>query len=200
MAEKLATGLITRIGKLIGSLIPKKVENNMKPDQVTLNRIEEIHPVLRAELGQIYKEICEALSGKLGCRFVQVYRSIEYQNELYAQGRTKPGQKVTDAKGGYSYHNHGLGVDFCLTNDKNNDGKITSDEIVWDRNTDIDGDSLKDWIEVVNVFKKYGWVWGDRWNDYPHFEKSFGYKPSQLLTKYNAGQVTIDNGRKYVKL
>jgi peptidoglycan L-alanyl-D-glutamate endopeptidase CwlK len=30
---------------------------------------------------------------------------------LYAIGRTKPGKKVTKAKGGTSYHNYGLAFD-----------------------------------------------------------------------------------------
>lgn len=33
------------------------------------------------------------------------YRSIEEQDRLYAQGRTTPGRKVTNARGGRSWHN-----------------------------------------------------------------------------------------------
>lgn len=39
------------------------------------------------------------------------YRTIERQNQLFAQGRTRPGQKVTNARGGQSAHNYGLAVD-----------------------------------------------------------------------------------------
>ena len=39
-------------------------------------------------------------------------RDFEKQNALYAQGRTVAGRKVTNAKGGYSYHNFGLAFDF----------------------------------------------------------------------------------------
>jgi len=35
----------------------------------------------------------------------EAYRSIERQNQLYAQGRTTPGKIVTNAKGGQSYPN-----------------------------------------------------------------------------------------------
>jgi peptidoglycan L-alanyl-D-glutamate endopeptidase CwlK len=42
------------------------------------------------------------------------YRSKKEQNELYAQGRSKPGQVVTNAKAGQSYHNYGLAVDFVI--------------------------------------------------------------------------------------
>lgn len=187
-------GILSNVGAKIG----EGVGFESAPDPITLKRIEDIHPKLREELRQIYKEICQVLGGKAGCRFVQVFRTFEEQNALYAQGRTKPGPKVTDAKGGQSYHNYGLGVDFCLTYDKNADGRISSDEIIWNRNTDLDNDKLIDWMEVVKVFTKYGWVWGASWKDYPHFEKSFGYKPSALLKKYNAGDFIP--GTKYVNL
>ena len=40
------------------------------------------------------------------------YRSGEEQNALYAQGRTKPGKIVTNARGGESFHNYGCAFDF----------------------------------------------------------------------------------------
>ena len=39
------------------------------------------------------------------------YRDIESQNALFAQGRTAPGNIVTNAKGGESYHNFRCAVD-----------------------------------------------------------------------------------------
>lgn len=33
------------------------------------------------------------------------YRTIEEQNAIYAQGRTAPGRKATNARGGRSWHN-----------------------------------------------------------------------------------------------
>jgi len=44
----------------------------------------------------------------------QGLRTFDEQNALYAKGRTKPGPKVTYAKGGESYHNYGIAVDFAL--------------------------------------------------------------------------------------
>jgi len=41
------------------------------------------------------------------------YRDAESQNKLYAQGRTEPGKKVTNAKGGQSFHNWKVAFDFC---------------------------------------------------------------------------------------
>jgi len=44
---------------------------------------------------------------------VQGLRSFAEQDELFKQGRSKPGQIVTRAKGGQSNHNYGLAVDLC---------------------------------------------------------------------------------------
>ena len=168
-------------------------------DQITLQRIEAIHPKLREELRQIYKEICEKFPANTGVRFVQVLRTFAEQDALYAQGRNgDKRQKVTEAVGGKSYHNYGLGIDFVLLYDKNKDGKIQTDEIVWNREIDLDNDKIADWIEVVRIFQKYGWTWGAAWKDFPHFEKPFGYKVSQLLAKYKAGDFIP--GTKYVNL
>ena len=38
-------------------------------------------------------------------------RTYEEQNELFAQGRTKPGRIVTNARGGFSNHNFGIAFD-----------------------------------------------------------------------------------------
>lgn len=165
----------------------------MNPDLITLQRIENIHPKLKAELKQIYSEICQTLSGKLGCRFVQVFRTFAEQDALYAQGRNgNTQQKVTDAKGGQSYHNYGLGVDACLIYDKDDNGKISSEEIIWSLTTDLDKDLKNDWQEIVSIFKKYGWKWGgDRitGKDMPHFDKTLGYSWKQLLALKNAGKI-----------
>lgn len=149
-------------------------------DKVTLERIELLHPALREEVRQIYKEICEALKGKALCRFAYTLRTYAEQNALYAQGRTAKGKVVTNAKGGRSYHNFGLAVDIVLIVDK--DGNGSYETASWDTKSDFDGDGKSDWLEVVTIFKQYGWIWGGDWKfvDAPHFEKSFGLSVAHL--------------------
>jgi D-alanyl-D-alanine carboxypeptidase len=48
----------------------------------------------------------------------QTVRDIEYQNYLYAQGRTRPGRIVTNARGGKSHHHFGVAVDILLLSGK----------------------------------------------------------------------------------
>ncbi|HCQ1174449.1 TPA: M15 family metallopeptidase [Listeria monocytogenes] len=89
----------------------------------------------------------------------QGYRSSAEQNALYAQGRTKPGAVVTNAKGGQSNHNYGVAVDLCLYT---SDGK----NVIWESTTSR-------WKTVVSAMKAEGFAWGGDWKsfkDYPHFE------------------------------
>lgn len=89
----------------------------------------------------------------------QGYRSSAEQNALYAQGRTKPGAVVTNAKGGQSNHNYGVAVDLCLYT---SDGK----NVIWESTTSR-------WKTVVSAMKAEEFEWGGDWKsfkDYPHFE------------------------------
>lgn len=158
-------------------------------DKISLQRIETAHPKLRSELITIFSRINAALTGKAICRFAYVLRTFKEQDELFAQGRTIKGKIVTNAKGGLSYHNYGLAVDIVLLKDTNKDE--TFETASWETNIDFDGDGVADWMEIVSIFKSYGWEWGGDWNfkDMPHFQKSFGLKCSDLLIKYNKKQV-----------
>jgi peptidoglycan L-alanyl-D-glutamate endopeptidase CwlK len=151
-------------------------------DQKTLDRIELLHPKLRTEAGEIYKEIEQALKGRAICRFSYTLRTFAEQDALYAIGRTKPGKRVTNAKGGQSYHNYGMAIDIVLLKDTNGDG--TFETASWETNVDFDGDGVADWIEVVNIFKRYEWAWGGNWKftDKPHFEKTLGFSVMQLAS------------------
>jgi len=147
-------------------------------DTKTLERINLLHPKVREEVLELYYAITRALTGRCYCRFSYTLRTFAEQDAIYAQGRTKPGKIVSNARGGYSYHNYGLAIDIVLIKD----GK----EAIWDTKGDYDGDGRSDWQEVVTIFKQYGWEWGGDWNfkDYPHFQKTFGYSVRQLLQMY----------------
>ena len=154
--------------------------NEILIDKPSQDRIALLHPKIREEVASIVREANIALTGRASVRISQGLRTISEQNALYAQGRTDKTKKiVTNAKGGSSYHNYGLAVDVVLILD----GKTAS----WDDKTDFDGDKVSDWMEVVAIFKKYGYAWGGEWRfkDSPHFEKTFGFTTKQLLQKVN---------------
>lgn len=124
-----------------------------------------MHPVVKESALEVirraYKEgiLVQISSG---------YRSFADQNALYAQGRTKPGNVVTKARGGYSNHNFGLAVDYFLVSD---DGKTA----LWTVNSK--------WKRVAAIGKELGFSWGGDWKsfpDYPHLEMTGGLSTAQL--------------------
>ena len=129
-------------------------------------KLKGVHPTVAAKARQLI-----SLAYKEGINIIitQGFRSIEEQNELYAQGRTKPGKIVTNAKGGYSYHNFGLAFDFAVLNP---DGSV---------NWNVD----EKWKRVGQLGKSLGLEWGGDWRsfkDYPHFQYTFGLSLADLRT------------------
>jgi peptidoglycan L-alanyl-D-glutamate endopeptidase CwlK len=157
-------------------------------DKISEQRAKLLHPKVRDEVKQLIENAEAGLPANMAVRIVQGLRTIDEQNALYAQGRTKPGSIVTNAKGGSSFHNYGLAIDFAILTDK--DGNGSFEDLSWDIKRDNDKDGTADWLEVVKVFEAAGWSWGGKWSsikDYPHLEKTFGYTWRQLLEKYNSG-------------
>ena len=83
-------------------------------DQLSVDRVNKLHPKVR----NAFKMIIEAAEGELGITLRVTYglRTMQEQATLYAQGRTTPGKKLTNAKPGQSYHNYGLAVDLVRMN------------------------------------------------------------------------------------
>lgn len=83
-------------------------------------------------------------------------RTINEQNELYAIGRTKSGSKVTNAKGGSSFHNFGIAFDIGIFQGSK---YITNDDI------------YKQLVQECGCPEEMlnGGSWTS-FKDYPHFE------------------------------
>lgn len=90
---------------------------------------QEVFPPLLTKL-ELLAERCKARGVDYWA--TSGFRSIDEQNRLYALGRTvknvdaseeKPlGGRVTNARGGQSYHNFGIAADFALDKDGARDG------------------------------------------------------------------------------
>ncbi|MBT2714751.1 M15 family metallopeptidase [Bacillus sp. ISL-57] len=125
--------------------------------------LDGLHPIVREATEKLIA-VCKEKG--IDIIIAQAYRSIAEQNALYAKGRTTAGPKVTNARGGTSYHNYGLAIDFCLKVD----GKA-----IWSVN--------KDWRTVAAEAKKLGFEWGGEWKsfvDYPHLQMTFGLSIKDL--------------------
>lgn len=73
-------------------------------------RLEKVHP----ELSKRIRDLIDAFAQRgTQVEVVQGLRTFAEQDALFAQGRTKPGARVTNARGGQSNHNYGLAVDLC---------------------------------------------------------------------------------------
>ena len=64
-------------------------------DKHTDTRINTLHPLIRNMTSQFINMVSGKHNIKL--RITSALRTFEEQDELYAQGRTKPGNKVTNA-------------------------------------------------------------------------------------------------------
>lgn len=123
-----------------------------------------VHPLVATKARQLIER---AYKEGINIIITQGLRTIEEQNELYAQGRTKTGKIVTNARGGYSYHNFGLAFDFAVLNA---DGSV---------NWNVD----EKWKRVGALGKSLGLEWGGDWRDfpdYPHFQLTFGLSLADL--------------------
>lgn len=113
--------------------------------------LKDLVPELKTKLA-MFQRACTA--AKIDIIITQGFRSIAEQNALYAQGRTKPGKIVTNAKGGQSKHNFGKAFDICFLINKK-------------------ASYVGPWDKVGSIGEKCGLIWGGRWTkfvDKPHFE------------------------------
>lgn len=160
---------------IIASVLFKKVDMETEEvektwDSKTDAKIQTLHPLLRAKASKFINEVEKRLGKRL--KITDGYRTFAEQNKLYAQGRTTAGKKVTNAKGGQSYHNYGLAFDCYFT-----------------KNGSVDF-SKGITPEVAEIGKELGLEWGGNWKslkDLPHFQLTKG-SISQLLALYNAGK------------
>ena len=133
---------------------------------------DELHPTVANKTEELIEKAEE-----LGI-FVVItddFRSIDDQHALYERGRESDGRVVTNAKGGESYHNYGLAIDFAL--------RTEDDDVIWDLEYDGNQNGESDWMEVVDIAKDLGFTWGGDWTrfrDYPHLQMDFGYSIQDL--------------------
>ena len=108
----------------------------------------EVRPYARAL-------VLKAASAGITIKVISGLRTYAEQNALYAQGRTKPGRIVTNARGGYSNHNFGIAFDIGIF-----DGANYVPESPRYKAIGAMGDAL-------------GLEWGGNWKtikDEPHFQ------------------------------
>ena len=110
--------------------------------------LPEVQPIARAL-------VQKAAFNGIRIKVISGLRTYAEQDELYAQGRTKPGLKVTNARGGYSNHNFGVAFDVGVFEGQ----KYLEDSVKY---------------KAVGVLgTDLGLEWGGNWKtivDQPHFQ------------------------------
>lgn len=124
--------------------------------------------LLHPELQEIITKFLQACKNEgLIVKVTDTFRNKQEQNNLYAKGRTKPGNIVTWVKYPLSNHNWGIAFDFCR-----NDGQgAYNDKDNW-------------FYKVGQVGKKFSLSWGGDWTpaDRPHLEMT-KYGDAKALSK-----------------
>jgi hypothetical protein len=148
-------------------------------DKRSSDALETLRPKARPWFAALHGKLNEyAAAHGLTVRITSGNRSWAEQNELYAQGRTKPGPRVTNARGGSSNHNYGIAVDVTI---------FRGAEPVWES---------PHYAKLGAIGQRLGLDWGGAWQsikDEPHFEIKVGRSVSQLRALVNAsGWSAID--------
>lgn len=147
-----------------------RTEEIPRMDAVSERRLAEVNPQLANRIRQTAADL---RAQGINVMVTSGYRSFAEQNELYAQGRTKPGDIVTRARGGQSLHNYGLAVDLV---------PVGANGLP---NWNVPNST---WQTIGAAGKRQGLEWGGDWTgfvDRPHFQMTGGRSTSTLLDQYN---------------
>lgn len=114
---------------------------------INSRKLEDLIPIVAAKAAA-FVAACRAVG--IDVLITSTYRDHESQNALYAQGRTTPGKRVTNAKGGQSWHNHRCAFDFV---------PIVNGKAMWD--------DLRTFKRCGAIAKEVGLEWGGSWTSFP---------------------------------
>ena len=108
---------------------------------VSMQRINTLNPKLISSATKVFEK-CHR--DKIPVYIVWGSRSIAEQDFMFRFGRTVPGNILTTSRGGYSAHNYGMALDFCLLFDK----ELMSWEDVYPRSY-----WRNKWLRVVRYYR-----------------------------------------------
>jgi peptidoglycan L-alanyl-D-glutamate endopeptidase CwlK len=140
---------------------------------INSRNLTDLHPVVR-EKAQAFIE--KARLQSIDLLVTSTYRDNESQAALYAQGRTKPGLIVTNAKPGQSWHNWRCAFDVV---------PLRNGKPVWGT-TGIDGDL---WRKVGELGESVGLEWAGRWTGKLREMAHFQYTGGLTLAQLQSGKV-----------
>lgn len=131
---------------------------------INSRKIEDLLPPVRE---RVERMIAACKAEGIDILITSTYRDDESQNALYAQGRTKPGIKVTNARAGQSFHNYRCAVDVV---------PMKNGKPIWNAKDPV-------WQDIGRLGKAAGLEWAGDWvrfKEFPHFQYTGGVSLAQL--------------------
>lgn len=160
------------------SAIQKFINDMWHPGPNEMNELTD-HPIISKLEPRFAEKIIEfidvARDAGLNVDALAGLRTFSEQDKLYAQGRSKPGKKVTNAKGGQSWHNYGLAVD-----------------VVFKVNGQWSWDEANPWSKLGMIGQQHGLEWGGAWKsskDRPHFQYTGGVTTKDAILYHAEGGI-----------
>ncbi len=138
---------------------------------INSRKIEDLHPHVAAKCRELLERCTDA---GIDVLITSTYRDSDSQAALFAQGRTKPGPRVTNARPGHSYHNWRVAFDVV---------PMRNGKPVWGTS----GEDGKLWEAVGQIGESIGLEWAGRWatfREFPHFQFTGGL----TLADFQAGK------------
>lgn len=148
-------------------------------DKRTEKNLATLEPKARLKFRKFISAAVSIAAG-MGCDYKAIsgQRGEAEQNRLFAQGRTAPGRKVTNARFGSSNHNFGIALDFGV--------------FAGGRYLDSSNPRRASAVHkaVAAVADRYSIKWGGDWRtpDIPHFEIDVGLTFAQKRSRSRAGK------------
>jgi peptidoglycan L-alanyl-D-glutamate endopeptidase CwlK len=147
-------------GELVGTEEPADIalnetgdRTNARSEAVIATLLPQVQPYARALF-------FKARDHGIAINIISGLRTYAEQDALYAKGRTAPGRKVTNARGGYSNHNFGIAFDIG----------------VFEGSRYLPSSSKYKAVGVLG--QELGLEWGGNWKtivDQPHFQLRPGW-------------------------
>jgi len=151
-----AEAVANRLGIVKASLLPVP----SGPATIDPRSAANIATLTPAAQSKAREWLLKCLETGINVKIITGLRTYKEQDELYAQGRTAPGRKVTNAPAGYSWHNFGVAWDFVVFDE---DGQPQWESPLME--------------ECGKIAELLGHEWGGRWTspqDTPHVTVKMG--------------------------
>jgi peptidoglycan L-alanyl-D-glutamate endopeptidase CwlK len=158
---------------VVGKKVPDEIKKTDTPtlagegkpaDSRSEGKIATLHPRVRP----FARALIEKAAGQgIIIKVTSATRSFAEQNDLFAQGRTKPGRIVSNARGGFSNHNFGIAIDITIFTGSSDPEKAK---------TPVFESPLYKAIGALGT--DLGLEWGGNWKtivDEPHFQLRPGW-------------------------